>query len=67
MERSVDPAVRSVANSRSSARPHDPTILPTVACLLVGAVVAAYEAALCVPRYFVLWTIVWLPGIKNPT
>jgi hypothetical protein len=61
MERSVDPAVRSVANSRSSARPHDPTILPTVACLIVGAVVAAYAAAVSVPGSDVLATMVALP------
>jgi hypothetical protein len=61
MERSVDPAVPSVENSRPIARPHDPTILLTIACLIVGVVVAAYAAAVSVPDPDMLATMVALP------
>jgi hypothetical protein len=61
MQHSADPAVLSVGNSHAVARPHDPTILPTVACLMVGAFIAAYAAAVSVPDPNALAAMVALP------
>jgi hypothetical protein len=61
MERSADRAVLSIEKSRSLARPRDPTILPTVACLIGGAVIAAYAATVSVPDPAALSVMVALP------
>jgi hypothetical protein len=60
MEHSVDPA-QSVDNLRSWAKPHDPTVLPMVACLIIGTIIAAYAAAVSVPDADALATMVALP------
>jgi len=56
-----DRVVLSVANSRSLARPRDPTILPKVACLIGGTVIDAYAAAVSVPDPGALSVTVALP------
>jgi hypothetical protein len=61
MENLVDPTVLSTENSHSLAWPRDPTIVPTVACLIVGAVIAVYATIVSVPDPDALATMVALP------
>jgi hypothetical protein len=60
MNRSSDSAI-ACSGSRSIERSGDPTILPTVACLIIGAVIAAYAAAVSVPDSSALVTMIALP------